>query len=303
MKVAIVGTGAVARYLVEELLSRNHDVVALSRSRKGWLEDLGIKQHQLQYTVAEMTPALEGCDAVLCTVSSSAPELVPIHESLLEACKSIPTCTRFIPSIWVGNFEDVPDQPYYGADRIQKIHDMLADQQTLEWTLLSVGWLIDYVIPTSQRYLPDDEGFWVQDTRSKTFKLYGSGTQTISFTAARDAGSAVVRLLETSTKWEPFTYISGEQLRWIDLWIIIKEYDNEYQLVTKSLTESIQQLVESEDAMSTTVAVFDVMGHSEALSYPQERVDGHREKYFQGIKFRGVRELIEDAVANPGVVV
>jgi len=303
MKVAIVGTGAVARYLVDELLSQKHDIVAISRSRKAWLDDLSIEQHEVQHTVAGITPALEGCDAVICTVSSSAPELVQIHESLLEACKSSPTCKRFIPSIWVGNFEDVPDQPYYGAGSIQKIYNMLAGQQTIEWTLLSVGWLIDYVIPTSQRYLPDDEGFWVQNPRNKTFKLYGNGTQTISCTAARDAASAVIRLLETNSKWEAFTYVSGEQLRWIDLWQIIQGYDTEYRLVSKSLTESIRQLVESKDTMTTLVAVFDVMGHSEALCYPQERVDRHRKKYFEGIRFRMVRELIEDAKANPGTVV
>ncbi|KAH6999285.1 hypothetical protein EDB80DRAFT_618501, partial [Ilyonectria destructans] len=298
MKVAIVGTGAVARYLVDELLSQKHDVVAISRSRKAWLDDLGIKQHEAQYTVAKIVPALEGCDAVVCAVSSSAPELVQIHESLLEACKSTP-CKRFIPSVWVGNFENVPDQPYYGADRIQKIYDMLAGQQMIEWTLLSVGWLIDYVVPASQRYLPDDDVFWVQNAKEKIFKLYGSGTQAISCTATRDAACAVVRLLETGSKWEPFTYISGEQLRWIDLWNIIKEYHPEYSLATKSLTESIKQLVESKDEMTTLVAVFDVMGHSEALCYPQERVDRHREVYFRGVKFRSVKELIKDARANP----
>ncbi|KAJ4192501.1 hypothetical protein NW759_016638 [Fusarium solani] len=302
MKVAIVGTGAVARYLIDELLTRKHDIIAISRSRKAWLEDLRVEQHQVQYTAAEIEPLLQGCDAVICTVSSSSPELVEIHESLLEACRSAPTCKRFIPSVWVGNFEDVRDQPFYGADRIQKIYDMLAGQQRIEWTLLSVGWLVDYVIPVSQRYLPD-EGFWVEDVREKTFKLYGNGTQTISCTAARDAASAVVRLLETDASWETFTYISGEQVAWIDLWQIVKEYDPEYRLVKKSLTESIKQLVEAKDEMTTLVAVFDIMGHSEALRYPQERVDRHRETYFEGIQFRGVRKLIEDAIANPGRVV
>ncbi|CAI6097544.1 unnamed protein product [Clonostachys chloroleuca] len=302
MKVAIVGVGAVARYLIDELLSRKHDIVAISRSRKAWLDDLSVEQHQVQYTADMIAPLLQGCDVVICTISSSSPELVELHKSLLEACKSTPTCKRFIPSVWVGNFEDIRDQPYYGADRIQSIYDMLSGQQSIEWTLLSVGWLIDYVIPTSQRYLPN-ERFWVQDVKDKTFKLYGNGTQTISCTAARDAASAVVRLLETDAAWEPFTYISGEQIKWFDLWLIVKEYDPEYRLVPKSLTESIKQLVGSTDGMDTVEAVFDVMGHSEALCSPQERVDKHRQTYFEGIQFRTVRELIEDAKANPARII
>ncbi|CAH0017918.1 unnamed protein product [Clonostachys rhizophaga] len=302
MKVAIVGIGAVARYLIDELLSRKHHVVAISRSRKAWLDDLSVEQHQVQYTSDLITPLLQGCDAVICTISSSSDELVEVHESLLEACKSTPTCKRFIPSVWVGNFEDIRDQPYYGADRIQSIYDMLAGQQLIEWTILSVGWLIDYVIPASQRYLPN-ERFWVQDVKDKTFKLYGNGTQTISCTASRDAASAVVRLLETDAGWEPFTYISGEQITWFDLWRVIKEYDPEYRLAPKSLTESIKQLVDSTDGMDTIEAVFDVMGHSEALCNPQERVDKHRQIYFEGIQFRSIRELIEDAKANPGRII
>uniref|UniRef100_A0A8H7KBY5 NAD(P)-binding domain-containing protein n=1 Tax=Bionectria ochroleuca TaxID=29856 RepID=A0A8H7KBY5_BIOOC len=302
MKVAIVGIGAVARYLIDELLSRKHHVVTISRSRKAWLDNLNVEQHQVQYTADMIAPLLQDCDAVICTISSSSPELVGVHESLLEACKSTPTCKRFIPSVWVGNFEDIRDQPYYGANRIQRIYDMLVGQQSIEWTLLSVGWLIDYVIPASQRYLPN-ERFWVQDVKDKTFKLYGNGTQTISCTAARDAASAVVRLLETDAGWEPFTYISGEQIKWFDLWRVIKEYDPEYRLAPKSLTESIKQLVNSTDGMATVDAVFDVMGHSEALCYPQERVDKHRHIYFEGIQFRSVRELIEDAKANPGRVI
>lgn len=175
MKVAIIGTGSIAKYLVDELLLQKHCVVAISRSHKQWLDDLNIKQHEVQYTAIELATALEGSDVALCTVSSSSLELVEIHKVILEAIKSVPTIKRFIPSVWVGNFEDVRDQPYYGADRIQKIHDLLTQQSAVEWTLLSVGWLVDYVIPASQRYL-HDEGLWVQNDKEKTFKLYGNGT-------------------------------------------------------------------------------------------------------------------------------
>ncbi|KAM5341887.1 hypothetical protein ACJ41O_014918 [Fusarium nematophilum] len=303
MKVAIVGTGAVARYLVDELLLQSHEIIAVSRSKKAFLDDLRVPQHKVQYTAAELAPALRGCDAVICTVSSSSPDLVPIHEALLEACKSAPSIKRFVPSIWIGNFEDVRDQPYYGADRIQQICDMLKSQKAVEWTVLSVGWLIDYVLPAHQRYLPNGDEFWVQNVADKTFKLYGSGTQVISCTSARDAARSVVRLLETDTEWEDFTYISGEQISWAELWDIVKEDDPEYRIITKSLTESIRGLFESENEMDKVAAVFDVMGHSEALRYPQSRVVRHREMYFQGLRYRTVRELIADAKKNPDKVV
>lgn len=303
MKIAIVGTGAVARYLVDELLPRKHEVVTVSRSRKAWLNDLPIPQHTISYTASEIASAIEGCDAVVCTVSSSSRELMQIHEALLKAIKQTPTVKRLIPSVWVGNFEDVRDQPYDSAGGISEIHKLLTEQRAVEWTIMSVGWLIDYVVPASQRYLADEETFWVQDAHAKTFKLYGEGTQLISAVAARDACAALVRLLETTVSWEPFTYVSGEQLSWGDLWGLVREYDPQYTHHRKTLTESVRDLVEAKDEISKLAAAFDVMGFSEALRFPQERVDRHRRLYFQGLRFRTVRELLEDAARNQEKVV
>ncbi|KAM0330977.1 hypothetical protein ACHAQA_003934 [Verticillium albo-atrum] len=303
MKVAIIGTGSVARYLTDELLPHNHEVVTVSRSKKSWLDDLSIQQYAIQYTASEIAYAIKGCEAVICTVSSSSRELVQIHETLLAAINQTPTVKRLLPSVWVGNFEDVRDQPYNGAGNIQKIHELLTNQRTVEWTFISVGWLIDYVIPASQRYLPDGEGFWVQDAETKTFKFYGEGTQVISTVAARDAAAAAVRLLETDVAWEPFTYISGEQISWGDLWNLVKEYDPQYTKHRKTLSQSIEDLLQSKDDFAILSAAFDVMGFSEALRFPPERVTRHRELFFKGLRFRTIRELFEDAKGNPGKVV
>ncbi|RAH68332.1 NAD(P)-binding protein [Aspergillus aculeatinus CBS 121060] len=302
MKVAIVGTGCVARYVVDALLANSHDVITLSRTRKQHFESLPIVQYEIEYTAKSMSKFLEGCEAVICTVSFSAPDIVQIHRELLEACKSIPTCKKLFPSIWIGNFEDVPDQPYGEAEGVRQIASLLSSQNTVEWTIVSLGWLIDYVLPTEQRYLPDDP-FWVQDHEAKTFKLYGSGTQTVSCTPARDAANAVVRLAETEVPLERVTYMSGQQLTWAELYEIIKERDPGYTLTHKSLAECIQDYINSTDEMAKYGAVFDIMGHSEALKFPQPRVDKHREIYFTGLKFRTVKELLDEGLVKKGQVV
>ncbi|KAJ5361863.1 NAD(P)-binding protein [Penicillium brevicompactum] len=302
MKVAVVGTGCVARYVVDALLANSHNVVTLSRTRKQHFESLPIVQHEIEYTAKSMSEFLQGCEVVICTVSFSSPNFVQIHQELLEACKSILTCKKLFPSIWIGNFEDVPDQPYEEAEGVQQIISLFSDQGTVEWTIISLGWLMDYMLPTEQRYLPDDP-FWVQNHEARTFKLYGSGTQTVSCTPARDAARAVVRLAETEVPLEPITYISGQQLTWASLYEIIKERDPGYSLTQKSLMECIQDYNKSTDEMAKYGAMFDIMGHSEALKFPQSRVDKHREIYFKGLKFRTVKELLDEGVANQGKIV
>ncbi|KAJ3490702.1 hypothetical protein NLG97_g5728 [Lecanicillium saksenae] len=59
MKVAIVAVGALARYLAESLIAEGHEVVAVSRSKKDWLDELGIAQHTTDYSVASLTELLD----------------------------------------------------------------------------------------------------------------------------------------------------------------------------------------------------------------------------------------------------
>ncbi|KAJ6782795.1 hypothetical protein PWT90_10386 [Aphanocladium album] len=304
MKVAIVAVGALARYLAEALIAADHEVVAVSRSKKAWLDDLGIAQRTTDYSVGSLTALLDDCDAAICTLVGGVPDYVAIHKAILAACAATPRCNRFIPSLWAGNLEDFPAEQLEWSDEQVPVIEALRAQSDVKWTGICVGWFADYILPSSQRYLADIDDIWPQGHKDKIFTLYGLGSQRVNFTAARDVAAAVARLLtQDADAWDEFIYVSGEQISWADLWAFTKAQDPAWQVKRKGLSESVKQYAANKDDWSRIVALFEILGHSEAIHFPQERVERHRSKYFEGLKFRTLSELAADAKTKPDIVV
>ncbi|KAK7419617.1 hypothetical protein QQX98_003208 [Neonectria punicea] len=294
MKVTIAGLGDVSKYLMEELPREGHEVVALTRSHKSFL------------TTIEQRPEerLFDCDAVVSAITIHAPEFASIHLAILEACRESPRYKRFLPSAWADNYEEVPDQPLYAGEDLLPILKALREQTEVKWTFFCQGWMVDYILPTNQRYLADFGERWVQDYATKTFTLYGNGSQKVDFTSARDTARPVGVLLNHDARsWEEFTCFSGQQMTWVELWQFIKFCDPEYTLRKKSLAQSIKQFIAKESHDKVAASMYEVMGHSDALGFPEGKVDRHREKFFKGLKFRSPAGLYAEAIANPGRVV
>ncbi|KAF9878044.1 hypothetical protein CkaCkLH20_04620 [Colletotrichum karsti] len=301
MKVAVAGVGDVAKYLLEELPKEGHQVVAITRSRKDFLE---VDQRITDYSVSNLLGHLQDCDAVICGITAAALEFTDSHLALLEACKQSPKCKRFIPSAWAGNYEDVPDQPLFAGNQLEAIREALQRQTDVSWTFVCQGWIADYLVPTAQRHFSDIGDLWVQNHETKVFTLYGSGSQKVDFTAGRDTARAVAVLLNhDSIDWEAYTCVSGQQMTWRELWEFVKSREPDYVVVKKSLAQSIKQLMANENEATATAAMYEIMGHSEALAFADGKVQRHREKYFKNLKFRTVAEVYDDAIQNRGVVV
>ncbi|UNI17615.1 hypothetical protein JDV02_003946 [Purpureocillium takamizusanense] len=308
MRVAIVAVGELARYFVEELLARGHDVVAVSRSRKPYLDALdGVEQRvAADYGARGLRDALADCDAAVCTLRGGVPRFPAIHAAVLEACRRSATCKRLIPSAWAGNLEEFPDEPLDWADELVPVLDALRGQTDVSWSAVCPGWYADYILPAGQRHLGDIGGMWPQDHGQKTFTLYGKGGQLVNLTSARDAARATVALLEHDRhSWEDFTYVSGAQMSWRQLADFVKGMDPAYTFRRKSLAQSVRQYAAAVDESpeSRSVAVFELWGHSEALHFPWDKVERHRDKYFKGLKFRDLSELAREARADPAMVV
>lgn len=300
MKVAIVAVGELARYFIEELRAQNHEVVTISRSKKDYLDKLGINQHVSDYSVSSLTDILNDCDAVICTIRGGVPNFTAVHKAILEACKSSPTCKRFIPSAWAGNLEEFPDEPLEWADELQPMLQALRAQKEVSWSAISPGWYADYVYPANQRYLGDIGEMWPQNHKDKVFTLYGKGSQLVNFTSVRDTVRATVMLLgHDRHEWENYTYVSGEQLTWKQLSDFILHRDGGYTVKRKSLASSIKQYIARENESSVAVAIFEIWGHTEALVFPWEKVARQRKKFFAGMKFRTIAELAEEAATAP----
>ncbi|RMJ07492.1 hypothetical protein BHE90_011636 [Fusarium euwallaceae] len=302
MKVAIAGLGDVSKYLLEELPKEGHHVVALTRSLKPQITTA--QQRVTDYSVSDLKKHLADCDAVVSAITIHAPEFSSIHLALLKACKESPKCKRLLPSVWAGNYEEVNDQPLYAGEDLLPILEALRCQKEVYWTFFCQGWMVDYILPSNQRHLADFGERWVQNYETKVFTLYGNGAQKVDFTSARDTTRAVGVLLNHDPgMWEEFTCVSGQQMTWRELWEFVKAREPEYTLQKKSLAQSIKQFIAKRSKEEVAAAMYEVMGHSDALAFPDGKVERHRENFFKGMKFRTPAELYDEAVANPGVVV
>ncbi|KAK5084640.1 hypothetical protein LTR05_005718 [Lithohypha guttulata] len=304
IKVAIAGTGNVSQYLVEELVSYGHEVVVLSRRSN--TQEKRCESRQTDYSVNSLLTVLEDCDALVSTVADYQNLDIPlqIHLTMLEACKQSRRCKTFVPSEWTSNVEDYPEQPMFFANANEALHQKLKESTDIRSTIVCNSWFADYIYPAQQRYLPDIGAPWPMDHASKTFTIYGPGTQLIDIVSVRDVAKAVAVLLATTEPWDPYTYLSGQQLSWNDLFTIISKRDPEWTSRTKPLADTINQIVANESPDSVLTAQFEVLSYSGASMFPKDKVQRHRAKYFPNLRFRNVEELLDAAAAaRPGAIV
>lgn len=302
MKVAVAGAGDIAKYLIEALEEQGYDVVIVTRSRKPYFERF--EQRITDLSLSSFKQHISDCDVLISSITSYANDFKGIHLTMLEACRASERCKRFLPSVWAGNYEDVPDQPLYLGDDLGIILDHLRAQNEVKWTYFCQGWMSDYLLPASQRHFADYGQRWVQDYEAKVFTLYGNGSQKVDFTAAKDAARAVATLLShDASTWEDFTCVSGQQMTWLELSQLVTARFPEYRVIRKSLAASIKQFVARDSKASVEAAVYEIMGHSEALAFSPQKIASHREKFFKTLKFRTVDELLDEAAARPASIV
>ena len=70
----------------------------------------------------------------------------------------------------------------------------------VEWTLFSVGWFVDYLLPQEKTYLRHDPRDRPIDIGRKSVSIKGTGDEPVSWTCCREIGRAVVELLKAE-KW------------------------------------------------------------------------------------------------------
>ena len=139
-----------ARYICEEFTSAGHELVILTRSHKPQLERPGVTQFITDYTLQSLATPLRDGEVLISTIGDVTPSYIDIHRTLIQACQQSLTCKRFIPSEFAGDIETYPDQPAFYSRTREPIRKLLREQTDLEWTLVSVGWLADYVVPAKK---------------------------------------------------------------------------------------------------------------------------------------------------------
>lgn len=301
--VAIAGSGPVARYLIEEFIKQKIRPVVLTRKEKDFLAKYDISARVTDYTIDDLVEKLVDCDGVVSTISApSEEEAISIHLNFLEACKRSPKCKHFMPNIWSSNIEDFPSQPMGTWGKRGPVIDALKQQTDVKWTLLLIGWFMDYVVPKEQRYLGEVGGMFPMDWPSKTFTIWGTGRYPVNFVSARDAAKGVAALFHHED-WDPYTYLQGTQCSWLDLLAAVqKRGDSSWTVKSKTLADSVNQFVENASPYANWQARFEITSNSGALELPEAKADAQKAKYFKDVHFRSLEEYFDEAKQNPSAI-
>ncbi|KAK1981135.1 hypothetical protein LZ30DRAFT_689391 [Colletotrichum cereale] len=282
MRVAIAGSGSLARYFAEEFPAAGIDIVILTRSNKPEFESLpGVQQYVTDYSVPSILEGIEGSSALISAILDYNPAFIDC-----------------------GNLEDFPDQPAFYSRLQDIIRKELAEQDELEWTLLSTGWFVDYIVPSRNRILKDVVDAIPINIEAKTMLIPGSGKEPLDLNTARDVARAVAKLLQ-APRWERYTYLSGEKTTWNDIAAMMQEKYPEMTVEHRILGQLIDDIVANPnpEGEERIIAEYGVFSASHAGLLPVDKVASHREKYFSGIRFRTTRDLLAEVEHDPCVIV
>ena len=305
MRVAVAGNGDLARYICEEFTAAGHELIILTRSHKPQLERPGVTQFITDYTLQSLATAIRDGEALISTIGDVSPAYVDLHHTLIQACQQSPTCKRFIPSEFAGDIETYPDQPaFYGRSR-EPIRKLLREQTDLEWTLVCLGWLTDYIVPAKNRYIKEIGESCPINLADNSMMIPGTGNEPVDFTWARDTAKALERLVTTPAgQWEPYTYISGEQATWNNVARIIRDkYRPDLKIQHLSLGKIVEIIRTSTDDDTVALSEHQLLSASRACALPQEKVQAQRQKYFSGVYFRTLQDGLAEFDRDAEVIV
>ncbi|KAF7585970.1 hypothetical protein BBP40_009761 [Aspergillus hancockii] len=304
MRIAIAGAGAMARYISEEFPKHGHEVVILTRSEKEFFQDRPhITQVVTDYSVSSLTTAIEDCEILISVILSYTADFIDVHLSLIKACQLSPNCKRFIPSEYGGNLEDYPDLPSFYWQTREPIRKVLREQTELEWTLVSTGWLVDYIVPRQNRYLADIGEAFPIDLENKRVVIPGTGKDSVDVTTARDVAAALAVLAKTPS-WEPYVYVSGSKTCWNDLANLVqRRYPDVRDVRHVGLGKILDKIQTSTDEMEVLISHYMLFTPLGAGSFDPVKVEAHRRKYFSGLVFRSPEQLLDEVEENKNKVV
>lgn len=303
MRVVIAGPGDLARYICEEFIKAGHELIILTRSYKSQFEHPGVTQFVTDYTLQSLSTPLANAEVLISTIADYTPSYIDVHCTLIQACQQSPKCKRFIPSEFGGDIETYPDQPgcYYRTR--EPIRKVLREQTDLEWTLVSVGWAADYVVPAKNRYVKDIGAACPINLAGGSIVIPGTGNEPVNFTWMRDVAKALAELVKDSAGWEPYTYISGEHTCWNDVARVIRQkYRPDLTIKYQSVDNIIEALRTPKDDDALHLAESQMFSVSQACSLPQDKVQAQRQKYFPAIRFRTLEDGLAELDGDAGMI-
>ncbi|POM78860.1 NmrA-like protein [Phytophthora palmivora] len=307
MRVAVAGTGSFAKHFIDEFPIAGHDVVVLTRSHKHFLDGKKglVEQRITDYSsVDQLVEILDDCDALVSTVFDKEQPDPEVHLKMLEACKQSLKCKRFIPAEYGGNAEDFPEDAESMDQHNVPLKNALRTQSEVEWTFISLGWIMDYIVPSTNRNHPSSP-FYPLDLDTRTMNIPGTGNDVFSTTSARDVAKAIAELLKSKNKWRPYTYVQGMQTSWLQLAELMKKVGglSDLQVSFEPVHEIEEALKKKESPYSAILAEFKMLVPSGRCTFDQEKVKRDRAEYYPNVHLRTAQELLEAVAQDPMVII
>ncbi|TYZ68688.1 hypothetical protein PybrP1_006621 [[Pythium] brassicae (nom. inval.)] len=280
MRVAVAGAGTLAKLFAEELPAAGHEVVILSRSHKEFFDrkpDV-VEQRTTDYSsVPQLTEQLNDCDAAISTIADFSPAYVNAHTALIEACKQSPKCKRLIPSEFGGNAEDNPEPPDSVFHNRKVVKDTLKTQTEIEWTVVSLGWIMEYIVPSANRYHGNPGPMHPLDHHTKTITIPGTGNDVFS----------------------------GEETTWLKMAETMKTVGgmSDLKVEFESVDELKQAFKLKESFFSGMVAEFKLMVPNGFCTLDQSKVQRDRDEFFPSLRFRTMEDMLTAAKKDPKAIV
>lgn len=307
MRIAIAGAGCFAKHFAQEFTNFGHEVVVITRSHKQWFDGVPgvVEQRLTDYSsVDELATYLSDCDALISAIYDYTPSYPDVHLALLEACQKSPKCKRFIPSEFFADYKKTPD---FANPFIFPVLETLRAQSDVEWTVLAIGWLADYIVPSKNRFHVDIGTLHPLDHNTNTMTIPGEGNTPITMVAARDVAKAVAYIMASETKWRSIIHIQGDIISWLDMAELVKKSG-----VIPDLTVQFEDLAPLQKAFSTfepsalderIEALIKLFGPLGAATFDAAEVEKDCLDYYPEFKLRKVSELTAAVIADPEVIV
>ncbi|KAL8863791.1 MAG: hypothetical protein Q9198_010334 [Flavoplaca austrocitrina] len=292
MRVAIAGYSDLTHYGCEEFVKAGHELVILTRNHKPQLEAQGIAQAITDYTLSSLRAPLANCEILISTIADISSAYTDVHSTLILACQESPKCKRFIPAEFAANIQAYPDEPGFYYAPHEPIRKMLRSQTDVEWTLVCIGWLTDYFVPSKNRHIKDIGEFhpinWVDDK----IVIPGTGNEPVDFTWARDVVRGLASLAKAPPgSWEPYTFMSGERSCWNATVKIVQQKYRPNSLIEHVSLHTVAGMIKMAKDQNTLIqADYYLLSISQACANPSDTVQAHKERYFRGVRFRTLHD-------------
>ncbi|KUF89074.1 rhamnogalacturonate lyase A [Phytophthora nicotianae] len=306
MRVAVAGTGSFAKHFIDELPAAGHEIVVLTRSHKDFLDGKKglVEQRVTDYSsVSQLVEVFKDCDALVSTIADLQHPDAEIHLTLLEACKQSPKCKRFIPSEYGVNPEDTDTCSMFQHNR--RLKKTLRAQTEVEWTFIAIGYLMDYIVPSTNRNHPSIGPIFALDLEARTMTIPGTGNDVFSTTSARDVAKVIAELLKSTNKWRPYTYVQGMQTTWLQLAELVKTVGgvSDLKVSFEPIDEIKAALEKKESPQAALLAEFKMLVPSGRCTFDQEKVKRDRVEHFPNVHLRTAQELLEEVKQDPTVII